>query len=220
MKCQRVVVPVCLSVVGLLAVAGSLAMGDPTKDIKPAGQPADEMQLPPGWTPQDMQACMAASTPGTHHKLLASGAGKWNGKSQMWMGPGTPVINSSSTATVTPVMDGRFVKTEFAGDVPGMGPFTGFGINGFDNVSKKFVATWIDNMGTGIMNGTGEASSDGKIITWTFNMHCPITGKPTTMREVETITGPNTKTLEMWGIDPKSGKEFKSMFIELTRQAS
>ncbi|MBL8875261.1 MAG: DUF1579 domain-containing protein [Phycisphaerae bacterium] len=218
MNCQKVILPVCLSVVGLLAVAGSLAAGDPTKDIKPAGQPAGEMQLPPGWTPQDMQACMAAATPGAQHQMLAAGAGNWSGKSQMWMAPGTPAIDTANTCTVTPIMDGRYVKTEFTGDMPGMGPFTGFGINGFDNVSKKFVATWIDNMGTGIMNGTGEVSSDGKVITWTFSVNCPITGKPTTLREIETITGPNTKTLEMWGIDPKSGKEFKSMFIELTRQ--
>jgi len=219
MKNQNVIVPLCISVVGLLAVVGSIAMGEPAKDMKPAGQPAD-MQLPPGWTPQDMQACMAAATPGPQHQMLASGAGKWMGKSQMWMAPGMPPIASANTATMTPVMDGRYIKTEFTGDMPGMGPFTGFGINGFDNVSKKFVGTWIDNMSTGIMNGTGEASADGKVITWTFTMNCPINGKPTTMREIDTITGPNTRTLEMWSIDPKSGKEFKSMFIELTRSSS
>jgi hypothetical protein len=38
------------------------------------------------------------------------------------------------------------------------------------------------------------------------------------MREVETVTGPNSKTLEMFGTDPKSGKEFKMMRIELTRK--
>lgn len=219
MKNHKIIASVCISVVGLLAVAGSLAMGDPMKDMKPAGQPGD-MQLPPGWTPQDMQACMAAATPGSQHQMLASGAGSWSGKSQMWMAPGMPAMESANTCTVTPVMDGRYVKTEFSGDMPGMGPFTGFGINGFDNVSKKFVGTWIDNMSTGIMSGTGEASADGKVITWTFNMNCPVSGKPTTMREIETITGPNTKTLEMWSIDPKSGKEFKSMFIELTRKSS
>ena len=32
--------------------------------------------------------------------------------------------------------------------------------------------------------------------------NCPIQKKPTTLREIETITGVNTKTLEMWGIDP------------------
>jgi hypothetical protein len=35
---------------------------------------------------------------------------------------------------------------------------------------------------------------------------------------VETITGADTKTLEMFGADPKSGKEYKMMRIELTKQ--
>ncbi|MGH7242974.1 MAG: DUF1579 domain-containing protein [Phycisphaerales bacterium] len=218
-KNKNIVAPVCISVVGLLAVVGALAMGEPAKDMKPAGQPM-EMQLPPGWTPEDMQACTIAGTPGKQHQMLASGAGQWQGKNQMWMAPGMPPINSDSTATVSPVMDGRFTKIEFAGDMPGMGPFTGWGIYGFDNVSKKFVSTWIDNMGTGMMQGTGELSADGKVLTWTYNYNCPIAKKPVVMREIETFTGPNTKTLEMWSTDPKSGKEFKSMFIEMTRKSS
>jgi hypothetical protein len=38
------------------------------------------------------------------------------------------------------------------------------------------------------------------------------------MREVDTVTGPNSKTLEMFGPDPKTGKEFKMMTIELTKE--
>lgn len=59
---------------------------------------------------------------------------------------------------------------------------------------------------------------DGKTTNWTFNVNCPITKKPTVMREVETITGPKTKTLEMFGADPQTGKEFKMMSIELTKK--
>ena len=43
--------------------------------------------------------------------------------------------------------------------------------------------------------------------------------KLVTMREVETITGPNSKTLEMFGPDPKTGKEYKMMVIEYTKKA-
>jgi hypothetical protein len=38
------------------------------------------------------------------------------------------------------------------------------------------------------------------------------------MREVETTTGPNTKTLEMFGTPPHGGDEYKMMSIELTRE--
>jgi hypothetical protein len=115
-------------------------------------------------------------------------------------------------------MDGRFTKCEITGDMPGMGPFNGFGLYGYDNVAQKFQSTWIDNCGTGMMTGTGELSSDGRTLTWNFSYHCPITRKPTTLREVERITGKDTKTLEMFGIDPKSGKEFKMMEIAFTRK--
>ena len=88
----------------------------------------------------------------------------------------------------------------------------------YDNVSKEFVSSWIDNHSTGIMNGKGELSADGKTLTWKFTFNCPITQKPAVLREVETITGPNTKTLEMFGAEPKSGKVFKMMSIELTKK--
>jgi hypothetical protein len=54
-------------------------------------------------------------------------------------------------------MDGRFIKLEMEGDMPGMGPFHGFGLYGYDNVSQKYQATWIDNCGRG-STGTQKSS--------------------------------------------------------------
>jgi hypothetical protein len=105
-----------------------------------------------------------------------------------------------------------------AGEMPGMGPYSGFGLIGFDNVTKKFVSTWIDNHSTGIMSGSGALSPDGKVLTWTYNYTCPVTNKPAVMREIETITGPETKTLEIFSTEPKSGKEFQMMRIEFTKK--
>jgi hypothetical protein len=103
--------------------------------------------------------------------------------------------------------------------MPGMGPYNGFALYGFDNVSQKFVSTWIDSCGMGMAHGTGELSSDGKTLTWNYAYNCPITKKPTALREVETFTSADARRLEIFGIDPKSGKEFKMMEIELTRTA-
>jgi hypothetical protein len=69
-----------------------------------------------------------------------------------------------------------------------------------------------------MMNGTGQLSEDGKTLTWEFTGNCPVTRKPVTMREVDTVTGPNTRTLEMFGTPPKGGEEFKMMSIESTRE--
>jgi len=203
----------------MAAVAGSIAVAQPGKDSKaPAPSAQPEMKLPPGWTEADMEACMIAGTPGSMHELLAKDVGMWNGKCTMWMAPDTEPMASECTYKVTSVMDGRYIKSEMAGEMPGMGPFTGEAITGFDNVSKKFVGTWIDNHSTGIMYGTGVLSTDGKTLTWNYTYNCPVTQKPAAMRQIERNTGPGTKTLEMFGADPKSGKEFKMMRIEFTKK--
>jgi hypothetical protein len=209
--------------ISLAALAVSVAVAQDAK--KAAGKPAadkpaaqSEIKLPPGWTAADMQACIAAGTPGANHERLTKDAGTWLGKNTMWMGPGTEAVKSDSTTTITPMLDGRFVKLEMAGEMPGMGPYLGFAISGYDNVSKKFVSTWIDNHGTGLATGEGELSKDGKTLTWNYTFNCPITNKPAVLRQIETVTGPATKTLEMFGADPKTGKEYKMMVVELTKK--
>jgi hypothetical protein len=205
---------VFVAVAGL--VAGAIAIAQEGKKSQSTAPP--ELTLPPGWTPEDLQAMMTAATPGKMHELLTKDVGQWNGKTTMWMAPGAEPLNCEVTSTIKPMLDGRFTQCEVKGDMPGMGPFVTIGIMGFDNVSKKFVANWIDNHGTGMMNGTGELSKDGKTLTWKFTYNCPITKKPALMRQIETATGSNTKTLEVFGAEPKSGKEFKMMHIELTKK--
>lgn len=215
MNRQQSLSAVCAIAAGLAAIAASLTLAAPAQDAEAPAQP--EMKLPPGWTEADMQACMAASTPGEMHGRLASEAGVWQGKTTMWMAPDAEPISGTCTSTVTPILDGRFTRIEMAGETPGMGPYQGMGIYGFDNVTQKFVSTWVDTYGTGIGSGVGELSEDGKTLTWAFTYNCPITKKPAVMREIETFSSPDAKTLEMFGAEPKSGKEYKMMRIELTR---
>lgn len=228
MNCKNLFVT---SVAVLAAVAGSIAFAQPSKDTKPAKPvapaPADhkapagphgDMQLPPGWTSEDMQACMASGVVGEQHANLAKGVGTWNGKCEMWMAANTPGMKSECVTICTSIMDGRFVQIDNKGNMP-MGPFHGQGVNGFDNVSQKYVSTWISNMGTGIMVGTGDMTKDGKSITWNYSYNCPITKKAAVMREVESFTSDTTMTLEIFMNDPKTGKEFKHMKIDFTKKS-
>jgi len=205
-----------MGVSALALIAGSIAIAQPGKDAKDAKGAPPEMQLPPGWTSEDMQACMQAGIPGEQHAMMSKSVGTWNGKCEMWMAPGMPGSKSECKSVVTSLMDGRFVQIDNKGEMMGQ-PFHGMGVNGFDNVSGKYVSTWIDNMGTGIMNGTGELSKDGKVMTWNYTYNCPLTKKPSIMREVETHSGPDAFRLEMFTNDPKSGKEYKMMQIDFTR---
>jgi Protein of unknown function (DUF1579) len=179
-----------------------------------------QMKLPPGWTEADMKTLMAAMTPGPMQQKMSRGVGHWAGKFTQWMAPDTEPMTTPCTCTLTSVMEGRFVKNEFACDMPGMGPFQGLGFYGYDNVAQKPVATWLDSMATGIMNGDGTFSSDGNTLTWNYHTMCPLTKKAEIMREVEKYTSDNSMTIDMYGNDPKSGKEFHMMHIDLTRQSS
>jgi hypothetical protein len=205
---------------GIAACVGTLAFAQPARDGKPAAPAAaqPEMKLPPGWTTEDMQACVEAGMPGKMHERLAKAVGVWEGKGTMWMGPGGEPMKCAMNSKTTTIMDGRYTRCEITGDMPGMGPFTGLGVNGYDNVSQKFVSNWIDNHSTGIMAGTGEISADGKTLTWTYTYNCPVTRKPASMRQIERFTGDNTMTLEAFGPDPKTGKEYKLMSFEFTRK--
>src|SRR5436853_7927475 len=97
-------------------VAKSIA-ADNAGDAKPAGLP--DFKLPPGWSMEEMQACMLAGAPGEMHKLLAKDVGKWTGKNTMWMYPGADPVTTDCTSNVTSIMDGRYTKCEMSGEMPG-----------------------------------------------------------------------------------------------------
>jgi Protein of unknown function (DUF1579) len=167
----------------------------------------------------DMQAVMEVygrlATPGAPHKLLAKMAGSWNTKTKAWMEPDQAPMESAGTSEQKMILGGRFLQQEFTGDMMGS-PFTGIGVNGYDNHTKKYVSTWMDSMGTGIYFFEGTASEDGKTITQECRYDDPIKG-PMTWRAVTKIPDDNTQLFEMYGID-KTGKEEKMMEITYTRK--
>ena len=175
---------------------------------------------PPQMTPEQkamMDKMTKAATPGAQHAMLAKLAGEWACTVKYQMDPSQPWQESQSTATITTLMDGRYIQEVDAGQMNGM-PFTGMGVYGFDNVSGKYVSTWIDNMGTGIETSVGTADASGKVITYAATMSDPMTGKPTNSRMVFTLVDDNHHTLEMFGTPPGAKKETKMMTINYVRK--
>jgi len=220
----------CPTVAGLVVACGlsvSWALAQPPADkVKPvdkAKAPAAPPSGQPAMSPEQeamMKAYMDAATPGKEHQVLMKAVGTWDGKVKSWMSPDTTPSESTTTAVITSVMDNRFTRCQIDGDMPGMGPFKGLGYYGFDMVSKQYQAFWVDSMGTGMMNGTGKLSADGKTMTWTMNFNCPVTHKATVMREVEHFKSDNETVMEMFGPDPVTGKEYKMMEITQTRRGA
>jgi hypothetical protein len=114
-------------------------------------------------------------------------------------------------------MGGRYMQTHWTGSMMGQ-PFEGHGIDAYDNVAKEYQSSWIDNMGTGIMRGTGTCDAGGTTCNSTSELWDPMTGQKTSMRSTVTWTGTDTFKMEMFGTGP-DGKEMKMMEIVAKRKS-
>jgi len=169
---------------------------------------------------KDEQAAMEKAwgefmTPGSMHKLLAASEGEWNEEITLWMSPGAPPTTNTATCTNTMIMGGRYQQSIHKGTFDNM-PFEGMSLWGYNNASKKFESSWIDNMGTGIMFMEGTWDEKSKTAVFKGKMTDPMTGKITMIREVFKFVDDDTQTLEMF--DTKEGKEMKTMAIKFTRK--
>jgi hypothetical protein len=163
-----------------------------------------------------MEAMMKAGTPGDAHKKLGAMVGTFNTDVKMYPAPGAPPTAGSGTSENTWALDGRFVQQQFSGTFMGM-PFHGIGYTGYDNIKKKYIGSWMDNMMTAMMVSTGTASADGKSITFMSTMDDPMTGKSSPVKETVTVVDDDHHNLEMWGAGP-DGKMFKMMEIAYSRK--
>jgi Protein of unknown function (DUF1579) len=164
-----------------------------------------------------MDKMAKAATTGPQHAMLSKMAGEWTATVKYQMDPSQPWQEATGTSVVTSLMDGRYIQETNTSTMMGM-PFSGMGITGYDNVIGKYVSTWIDNMGTGIMTSAGTADASGKVITWTGTMSDPITGKPAKARMVTTLIDDNHHTFEMYSVPPGAKKEMKTMTIDYMRK--
>ncbi len=172
-----------------------------------------------GGKPMDNEAMMELwkqlATPGEPHKLFATLTGNWTTTTKEWMEPGKPPAESTGTAEMKMLLDGRFLYQEFTGNMMGQ-PFNGIGIDAYDNMTKKYVTAWMDTMGTGIFMMEGTASADGKTITLRGSHPEPGGGKMS-HRAVWKIVDHNTQTFDMYGTH-HGGKEMKVLEITYSRK--
>ncbi len=172
-----------------------------------------------------MKQMMELSKLNENHKLLSSLDGNWDYSIKFWMNPdpNAKPQESKGTATRKSIMGGRYVMMDVSGKMQMPGEdgkmkdvmFKGMGTEGYDNVKKKFVASWIDNMGTGIEFSEGSYDPATKSFTYTSEME-PVPGIKTTIREVVKIADNNHMSLEWY--ENQGGQEKKTMEINYTKK--
>lgn len=184
----------------------------------PAAQPsAEDMQ-------KMMQQMMEFSKLNENHKLLSALDGTWSYTVKMWMDGNTSAKpqESKGTAVRKSMMDGRFVEMDVTGkmQMPSADgkmkdmTFKGHAMEGYDNVKKKFVSTWMDNMGTGIMMAEGDYDAASKTLTYVGEFEM-MPGMKQKIRETVKLTDKDHMTLEWF--EDRGGQEMKTMQIDYTR---
>lgn len=162
-----------------------------------------------------MEAYAKLATPGAPHKLLASLTGSWITKNKEWMDPEKPFVESTGSADIKMLLDGRFQQQVITGTMFGK-PHTGIWTIGYDNLLEKYVSSWINSMGTQIFMMDGTASSDGKVITFT-GQHAEVGGGNMHHRAIWKIVDSDNHEFVMYGTH-HGGKEMKMLETTYVRK--
>jgi hypothetical protein len=165
---------------------------------------------------EQMQKWTEYMTPGAMHQMLAQSNGTWNEDITMWMAPDAPPQKSTASCENKMIMGGRYQESKTTGSFNNM-PFEGYSLVAYDNAKKVFKSTWIDNMGTGIMELQGAYDPATKTVTLTGKSVDPTTGKEMDVRQTMKFIDDNNEFMEMYMT--QDGKEFKTMEIKFTRKS-
>lgn len=165
---------------------------------------------------EEMKAWMESITPGESHELLSTLEGQWTYKSKMWSRDAEEPTEFTGTTTNTIIMGGRYLQQSTRGEMMGQ-KFEGMGITGYDNNTGEFVASWIDNFGTGLQKAVGKGTGDGFVLlTEFFN---PYSKQEERHRWVTRITDQDHHVFEYYVKAPDT-EERLQMIVEYERARS
>jgi hypothetical protein len=183
-----------------------------------AALPALAQDKPQKMSPQEqkmMEAYQKAGTPGPQHAALAKEVGTYDIAIRSWMSPGAPPMVDKGTATRTMTLDGRVLTEDVQATMHGQ-PFTGHGMQGYDNVTGRAWSTWNDSMSTGLMVSDGTCDAQNAC-TFTGSWNDPVTKGKVNARMTTKWKSPTEQVFEMYTSGP-DGKEAKMMEMTYTKR--
>lgn len=165
-----------------------------------------------------MKNWMEYMTPGPMQQMLAASDGNWIGETSMWMSLDAPPEKTTLTAHHEMILGGRYQVVTHKGTMMGM-PFEGVSTTAYDNARKKFINTWIDNTGTGVMYLEGTWDEAAKSITYTGKMVAADMGDGTELgvKQVFKFVDETHQEFVMYMVE-EDGKETKTMEVKYTKQ--
>lgn len=157
-----------------LAVAVAAQVQSPQKPI-PAPPTQEQME----------QAVADAAKPGPIHAQLMRRAGAYT-TTMTFSAPGSEPRESTGTATLKPILGGRFLEEKNSGDSFGQ-PSAGLRLYGYNNGSKQYEAIWIYDGSTAFLVLDGSSDDNGKTVRYTGAFLGPGGSKQTLRVAIEQI---------------------------------
>ncbi len=157
-----------------------------------------------------MEAWMDFAKPGPEHAWMAKHAGTWVSDSvKQWMDPSQPPTTAKATDVVKMAMNGLYQMSDFSSTMMGQ-PMMGHGMMGFDKMKKKYVLSWIDNMGSGIVRMEGTYDDASKTLNMMGKQSDPGRKMETDIRQELKFHDDGSYTMSMYGTghDGKSEQKF------------
>ncbi|MEY2495036.1 MAG: hypothetical protein QOJ45_1528 [Verrucomicrobiota bacterium] len=202
--------------------ANSPAANSPAANSPAAQSPAAASPAANQPSADEMKQMMELAKLNENHKLLAGMAGTWSYTVKMWMDPKGKPTESTGTAVRKAVMEGRYLTGDYSGKfkMPGADGkmkemnFQGMSMDAYDNVKKKFISGWVDNMGTGIMIAEGTYDAATKTFTYTGDYEM-MPGMKSKVRQVIKMADKDHMSMEYY--EDRGQGETKSMEITYKR---
>lgn len=161
-----------------------------------------------------MEQWQKAMTPAAGHARLMSMVGSWKTTTTVTMAPGAPEEVSRGTSVHRLVLGGRFLEQTYKGTTMNM-PFEGIGYTGYDNAQQRYVGTWMDTFGTGVMRSLGVGRPTDDKIEFVAEAIEP-NGNKKVFETMLRIRNHEHHSFEMWTKGP-NGKSYRMMLIDYER---
>jgi hypothetical protein len=161
------------------------------------------------------QALDKAMTPGEGQKRLEPMIGSFDVTVLVWPARGKPPLEYKGSAVNTWVLGGRYVQTMLSTVMDGEA-FDGIGYYGYDNTTKTYQASWMDNGSTAIGWYRGTLDKAGRSAVLNSVQATSGDGKPLALELRVSIADGGDHVTQMWGA-PAGGKAFKLMELRSVR---
>ena len=150
------------------------------------------------------------------HHNLQQWSGHWKDEMKVWSGenpePNIYLLEKEGRVAC----EGKLLMRNISGRIS-TGPYEAYETINYDNLKRKFVKTWFDNLGTNILVLEGALDEKTNTLVFEGTTIDPLTMQTIKVRQVLHIQDPENQLLEVF-VQYKDEKPLKTMEVKSTRK--